>query len=1467
MRTLKTPPLRRIAGLAILGCLATGLVVPCAAHAQVGGLTRTGAKFHPDASYEAERLLRTAAGDVAAGQWVEAIELYQRVIAQFGDTVAQVPQGDPGAGGETVLFVDARQNCQRRIADLPPEARAIYRRRVDPQAKRWYDQGVNTNDRALLRQVVEQAFCSSWGDDATERLGDLAFRNGQFVEAIGFYHHLVAEPGVASAELIHPDPDVDLARIAAKLLLCRAALGENPPTTEELTAFAKEHAGATGTFAGRSGPLAQSLVQAIQNDHLMTLAAVDGRWTTFAGAPSRTKVVLNPIDVGSFQWRAKLDPPQIVRQMNTFFMNNQFGQQRQTTEPPLPYHPIVVGDQVIVSEANRILAYNLADRPSADSVAGKAGEVPIAWDQALPGFEPSAGRNANQPPNYTLTAFEDRIFARLGAVDAKGPSYIVAVKNNREVEGKLLWRHSSSDLVLPNKQRAGGTMRVAFEGSPVVDAQGVYVAVTEASTMTSFYVACLDPENGAPKWIRYLGEATSQFDNMVGMPATASIGSRLLSLDGSTLYYQTNLGAVGALDTETGGVRWVAAYPHVESRFPGQGIGRGLNPAIVHDGMVIIAPDDSPSLYAFDASTGTLLWKSDPLEKVEHLLGVAKGRLFATGNWVWTIDVKTGKVIRYWPEAGAGYEGHGRGILAGDCVYWPTKNEIHVLDQATGTRSDRGPIPLRSAFGIGGGNLSVGDGYLVVSNENSLVVFCQNSRLIQRYRDEIAKAPDRAENYVLLARVAEAVGEDIEALNALNSAIAKARPAELLDGQPLAEAAKGRRYKLLMKLGDHLATAKNWPVAAERFALAADSAQADRDRLAARMKLAEAQDQAGDSATAVATLQTILFDERLRHLNVSADERRTVRADLLIADRLQSLLKERGRGLYATFDRQAHDLYEDGVETKDPRTLEAVSLSYPVAEVVPDSLLALGAMQEKEHPDLAARAYKRLLTLSADPATQGQALLRLGRTYEQQKLWVPSRDAYALALSRFAQVPFVERDATSTIGAVALERLSRPPFDAMTADGIEPTLPVPLNRLWAVRWPAVARPIVATGTPPAADAGRIFLAEGNVLRPIDPSTGAYAWTADLEGEPLWVGFLADRVIAATSRRLVSLDVRRGTQQWRLDAGDPKADRRTPNPFAKTEDSTAAAADSAAGKLHGFQILGGRLFCRRGPRELLAIDGESGLVDWSYTTTAEQLNPRLLIGAQKIVLQTRKPNAIVVLDTETGRRRGDFPQADEDSEWPRPPLAVDDDHVALVVDDRTVALFDFTHGVQVWTFREPAALPRSGPPRLFGDAGRLLVLRDGSELLRLDVVNGRRLWSQVLGMEDLSEWPDAIALDGTLVYAANGPALTAYRVADGTIAWSRPLIGPMAGWSLGLSSRWIAAYPNPARSAEGSIDDVPLVFRRRDDGALVQRILLSSHVSDVAVRFSPHLALVATQEGGWAIGDGQPVDAGKVSAVK
>ena len=58
---------------------------------------------------------------------------------------------------------------------------------MDAQAERWYRQGVESGDRASLRRVVDLAFCSSWGDEALESLGDLAFQDGRYGEAIAAY--------------------------------------------------------------------------------------------------------------------------------------------------------------------------------------------------------------------------------------------------------------------------------------------------------------------------------------------------------------------------------------------------------------------------------------------------------------------------------------------------------------------------------------------------------------------------------------------------------------------------------------------------------------------------------------------------------------------------------------------------------------------------------------------------------------------------------------------------------------------------------------------------------------------------------------------------------------------------------------------------------------------------------------------------------------------------------------------------------------------------------------------------------------------------------------------------------------------------------------------------------------------------------------------------------------------------------
>lgn len=1472
-RDLASIPLQAI-GLGLL-CLLTLAAGPV--WAQAGG--RGASKFYPDSSEAAETLLRNAAEHARAGQWAEAITIHQRVIDQFGDKVARLPRdpADPNPDDdESVLFVDLRDYCQRILAGLPDEARALYRNRVDPQAERWYRQGRDQRDLEALRRVVSRAFCSSWGDDALELLGDLAFQDGRFDEALAHYRRLVADDPDDPLALIHPDPSIDLARVAAKKMLCRAAAGRTVGA-DELDAFAKRFPGAEGSLAGRKGPLAEIVAEALEADRLAPPDLGDERWPTFAGSPSRNHVPAESVDVGSLQWRAPLERITPARPGNPHGLRPAAPNAPAESSRLLGYHPIVVGDQVIVTDGKRVLAYDLSDR--ADDGEGRTTSVEPAWK-----YDPEANDavpQARQPvwvlPRHTLTAVGDRIYARMGVATppvfmgmnrggGEGTS-IVALDRSRSGE-KRLWIRRATELALPDRPAGGVAVRsVNFEGTPVADDRSVYVAITDRREQTATYVASFDAADGSPRWIRYLGAASSENDPFLGMGGmgfgglgAADPGHRLLSLEGSVLYYQTNLGALAALDAETGGILWVATYPRREVGRGFDAAERDLNPAVVHDGLVFIAPSDSASILAFEAQTGRLKWRTDSIPnevKINHLLGVAHGRLVATGDRVLLFDVRDGKLLRAWPDSGA-REGFGRGLLAGDRIYWPTRNEIEVLDQREGGRAAP-PIKLAETYRTTGGNLAVGDGYLIVSQSDGLAVFCQNSRLIERYRDEIAQFPERAKAHYRLARAAEATGLDDLALESYENAIDRGEPTDTVDGAPLADAARDRLYALLTRTAATLRAEKRPDAAADRLEAAARVSRSDQDRLTARLLLSETRMEQGRAVEAVGVLERLLADEGIERLSVASDDgRRSVRADLFLADRLVEIVRQRGREVYKEPDRRALELLEQGRRDQDPRLLLDVARLHPAAEVVPEALLSLGALYEAEdRPAEAVAVYKRLLASAApDGQTRARALWRMARADEARGYLVSARDAYLRLRSQYPKARIDGEDEPASAADLASAALERSPLADLAADLPRPPTPSPLARGWTWRGdegPDAARPLAALGTPPAVDLSRALLVDNTDLLALDPRTGAPLWTAELGERAIWAGYLADKLVAATPRRVSALDPKTGEVRWRFGRDDDPEPKRRPDPFARGDPPADASKRSLAAPLSGFQVVGDRLFLLRGDGELVAIDGADGIVHWSYNVRDGAIDPKVWIGPDRLILRTEGPSELVVLETETGLPVSRLGLAEGEG-LERTPVPLDADHAIVVTDRRGVKNFDMARGRFVWEYRESQEMPVNGAPRPLVEAERLLVVHDGRTLLRLDPATGSKQWSAVLGTENLGERPDSLALDGERFYCVSKRMLRAISLEDGSSLWSRYLAGPdLLQWSLALTDRAILAYPTSSSVWEERVDSLPIVARRRTDGALIQRLALPATIADAQIQLDAQGALLTTSRELWALG--------------
>jgi outer membrane protein assembly factor BamB len=236
-------------------------------------------------------------------------------------------------------------------------------------------------------------------------------------------------------------------------------------------------------------------------------------------------------------------------------------------------------------------------------------------------------------------------------------------------------------------------------------------------------VACFDAARGRMLWRTTLGAADT--------PAGGSmdeITSNLVTLAGERIYFNTNAGVVGALRADDGSICWLYRYDRRlqpaerdSSGVPAQW-GRDPSPAVCHAGQLFVAPSDTPQLFALDAETGRLIWSTGELANATHLLGIVDGTLIVSGATLNGVDARTGRLKYAWPNGqAAGVRGMGRGVIAGNEVFWPTRQKVFVLDATTG-------VPSRAAIDLGpagseGANLIAAEGYLVAAGYDRMMAY------------------------------------------------------------------------------------------------------------------------------------------------------------------------------------------------------------------------------------------------------------------------------------------------------------------------------------------------------------------------------------------------------------------------------------------------------------------------------------------------------------------------------------------------------------------------------------------------------------------------------------------------------------------------------------------------------------------------------------------------------------------------
>lgn len=759
-------------------CLALNgsLILGIAAQAQetIGGISnpQTDGLAPPQVEIiggELAAQLEQAQALTAVQNWQEAVDLLRELISVSTNRVVPL---------DGHRYVSLRTFCHIQLARMPAEGLAVYRRRVDPLAQEWFLQGVSARDQRLLRRVVDEMFCSSWGDDALLALGELALECGDYAAARRWWEQispLLRDPTgkpmwLALSEidleshwpdierlwherpippewLAYPDTQLDLANVRARLILVSLRAGHMKRAQLELDVFRRLHRDATGYLGGQRTQYVAALENLLSLLRKSPFPPSSLEWSTFAGSMSRSQVAapLGAPLMPAWMQPVVISATQEIRNKKSPISRDQSSELHvRESQRPLSCFPIVVGNTVIFADSSGIHARDLASGKPAITHEGvlqrnelPAGQEKFFWlgeevgnlvrqDLAFPGLAMELGqatenRFAHSVPRYTLTATDHVLFSRIGQHATSRFDSSTDLSGERLI-GLDLKREA---LLIFRVRPPDGSW--SFDGVPVCDGRRVFVAMRRGDILPNTYVACFDVGTGELLWRTPIGAADT-----VTSGRGDEVTHNLLTLVEDRIYFNNNLGLVAALDVDHGHIVWLHRYDRVDGGIMVNGHSRPLyhdrdpSPCLYHDGLVFFAPSDTPCIFALDADTGQLIWSNDELADALHLLGVVDQNLVVSGNRLALVDWRSGMIRDIWPESQqAGIRGMGRGVICGEEIFWPTRSEIYVLNALTGQRT-RTPIRL-APLGNGGANLAAGGGYLIAAGFDRLIVFGPDS--------------------------------------------------------------------------------------------------------------------------------------------------------------------------------------------------------------------------------------------------------------------------------------------------------------------------------------------------------------------------------------------------------------------------------------------------------------------------------------------------------------------------------------------------------------------------------------------------------------------------------------------------------------------------------------------------------------------------------------------------------------------
>jgi len=932
-----------------------------------------------------DNLIKRAAEGIERRDWKLAIDSLQRIIDDpQGVLVERSPR----------LYESARRYAQRMLAGLEPQGLGAYRVLYDGRARAALDEAVERHDADALARVVDRYLLTSCGDNAADLLASWMLDAGRPAEALALFDRI---------ELLRPDADVSSESIAARRVVAHAMLGQ--PRAAE-TALRQASGALDAPTAAMLAEMIEAFAGREDDGRRHAGAAPAPFWPGMASGGERQGIMpaVSPSLREDISWRHPLPHAQASDWLR-------YLEDRETEPDPPVVQAVVADDRLFIKGVQRCAAIDLESfeplwqsEPEVEGIAERY--LRLRTQGALAFQHGDLSAEGFLPPPSSQLLRRDYVAGSLSVVG----DLLLSVERS----GQGAYFDDDGVFV----QIGGARFRVGGEGDA-------------PSTRVGSRLVAYDVETGAVRWQR--GRTTDASDPLraveflatpVGVnaelwapaliredlyivvlePATGKLLRQVLlctpaegglklhealwpAVAGSTVYVPTGQGLLFAISVNDYTPLWAARYHHDAPTSWRRTTPRTRywlsTPPVVTGPLVLLAPTDNDTLWAFDRITGELRWSIDRADCpwADYILAANTDRVWVAGGRVGCLSVDTGE----WLWTSEPLESTGRGILSGSLVYVPTVGGLTALDAGDGTLVSRTPLPpgddpLGNLLALPGALISV-DTTQVRKYPDLEAGY---ARAVALHRAD----PTDAAAAIQLARMELLRGAPDRALATLD----EARPGDSARDRRRADQATHLRVRALIALGDGAPTPKR---AVEYLERAVAAANRDADVLDSTLGLGRQLRRTGRFEDAYRTLWALGRSETADQM-IGAEQGVERQARLVISEHLAQIEDELPPEGRSRLIREAADAVASAVADlpdRVQRSSAADSLRVLARTGAPGgwdqaALIELAGWQARDGKyESAEQDFRAAVRLAGTPELTVKALLSLARMYLDEHQW------------------------------------------------------------------------------------------------------------------------------------------------------------------------------------------------------------------------------------------------------------------------------------------------------------------------------------------------------------------------------------------------------------------------------------------------------------------------------------------------